>query len=176
MDDFLIQHTTEAALNHLVETLQKNYTITIDRQATKYCGMQLDWNYVEGHGTLSMPGYVEQALQQFMHTTPVEPQPSPHQWHPPDYGAAIQYAAKDNESEPLSPKDITKLQTNHQHLPLLYQSHRQHNAGGTWHTGSSTDQGHPTIHEGHRPTTKLCSNQPGRGHLILQKRHGAIRP
>ena len=62
VDDFFIQLTLEAALTHLIDTLQTHYTITIDRQATKYCGMHLDWNYVEGHVTLSMPGYVERAL------------------------------------------------------------------------------------------------------------------
>ena len=69
VDDFLVHHTSEAALNHLIATLQQHYTITVDRQATKYCGMQLDWNYKEAHVTLSMPGYVEKALQRFAHPT-----------------------------------------------------------------------------------------------------------
>ena len=70
VDDFLIQHTTEVALQHLIDTLQQHYTITTDRLATKYCGMQLNWNYDEGHVTLLMPGYVERALHRFMHSPP----------------------------------------------------------------------------------------------------------
>ena len=110
MDDFLIQHTSEAALQHLIDTLQQHYTITIDRQATKYCGMQLDWDYSHGHVMLSMPGYVEKALQRFMHEAPTTPEYSPHWLTPPTYGAKVQYANDTNNSPPLGPKELTRLQ------------------------------------------------------------------
>ena len=62
VDDFLIHRTTDTTLQHLINTLQQHHTITIDRQATKFCGIQLDRDYTKGHVTLLMPGYVEKAL------------------------------------------------------------------------------------------------------------------
>ena len=61
VDDFLVHYTSEEALRHLTTTLKEHYTITVDPHATKFCGMNLDWNYAAGHVTLSMPGYVEKA-------------------------------------------------------------------------------------------------------------------
>jgi Reverse transcriptase (RNA-dependent DNA polymerase) len=98
VDDFLILHAQKGALEHLKTTLQKHYTITADDAAMKFCGMTLDWNYADGHVTVSMPGYVESALQRFMHPIPEEPEHSPHAWMVPDYGASTQYAEPDDDS------------------------------------------------------------------------------
>jgi Reverse transcriptase (RNA-dependent DNA polymerase) len=110
VDDFLISHAQEGALEHLKATLRKHYTITTDDAATKFCGMKLDWNYDERHVTVSMPGYIESALQRFTHPTPEAPEHSPHAWMVPDYGASTQYAAPEDDSPPLSEDGITRLQ------------------------------------------------------------------
>jgi Reverse transcriptase (RNA-dependent DNA polymerase) len=110
VDDFLIHHIGDDNLQHLEDTLRKHYTITVDKHATKFCGMTLEWNYQEGHVTLSMPGYVEKALQRFTHQAPVKPQHAPHQWTAPNYGAKIQYTEPEDESLPLDAKGITLLQ------------------------------------------------------------------
>ena len=72
--------------------------------------MQLDWEYDEGHVTLSMPGYVEKALQRFTHTASPKPQHAPHAWTPPNYGAHIQYAPPEDDSMPLDKPGINLLQ------------------------------------------------------------------
>ena len=72
--------------------------------------MTLAWDYANGHCTISMPGYVEKALQCFTHPTPPRLQHSPHPWIAPVYGASIQYALLDDESEPLDKQGITRLQ------------------------------------------------------------------
>jgi hypothetical protein len=108
VDDFLVQYTSLDDFNHLADTLRTNYTITTDMEAKKFCGITLEWNYEEGHVTLSMPGYVEKALHRFTHPTPVKPQHAPHPWIPPDYGAAIQYALPADHTPPLD-KHGTKL-------------------------------------------------------------------
>jgi Reverse transcriptase (RNA-dependent DNA polymerase) len=61
VDDFLIQYSKLEDLEYLFSTLRKNYEITVDMTASKFCGMTLEWNYEEGHVTISMPGYVEKA-------------------------------------------------------------------------------------------------------------------
>ena len=110
MDNFFIQHTSDEALDHLISTLQRHYTITIDKTGAKFCGMQLDWNYNEGHVTLSMPGYIEKALNRFTHTMTAKPQHAPHAWTPLDYGSHIQYAPVEDDSMPLDKQGINLLQ------------------------------------------------------------------
>jgi hypothetical protein len=56
-------------------------------------------------------GYVEKALQRFMHT-PSQPNTkhsAPSKWTVPDYGAKIQYAADEDNSLPLDEQGITLL-------------------------------------------------------------------
>jgi Reverse transcriptase (RNA-dependent DNA polymerase) len=109
VDDFFVQYTNPADLDHLQATLRQHYTITVDMAASKFCGMTLDWNYEEGHVTISMPGYIEKALQRFTHPDPTRPQHSPHPWIAPEYGASIQYAAPDDTSAPLNKEGLTRL-------------------------------------------------------------------
>jgi Reverse transcriptase (RNA-dependent DNA polymerase) len=106
VDDFLVQYQDPAHLEHIIATLQKHYQITVDRNASKFCGITLDWNYTEGHVTLSMPGYVEKVLQRFTHPVPKRPEHSPHTWVVPNYGAAIQYAEPEDTTLPLDKKGI----------------------------------------------------------------------
>jgi hypothetical protein len=111
VDDFLIQYSHPVDLEqHLQSTLCKNYEITVDMTASKFCGMTLDLKYEAGHVTISMPGYVEKALQRFTHPDPTRPQHSPHHWIAPKYGATIQYAAPEDASTPLNKHGITRLQ------------------------------------------------------------------
>ena len=98
VDDFLVHHLSAQALQHLINTLQEHYTITVDPLATKFCGMTLAWNYTKGHVTPSIPGYVQKALHPFMHPAPSKSQQAPHPWTPPDYGARIQYATPEDTS------------------------------------------------------------------------------
>ena len=110
VDDFFIQYTDLEDLHHLTNTLKKDYDLTLDMKAERFCGITMEWDYDAGHVTLSMPGYVEKALQRFTHTMPKQPVHSPHPWTQPEYGAAIQYAEPEDTSEPLDKAGIQKLQ------------------------------------------------------------------
>jgi hypothetical protein len=44
---------------------------------SKFCGMTQEWQYDKGHVSISMPGYIEKALQRFTHLPPSRPQHSP---------------------------------------------------------------------------------------------------
>jgi hypothetical protein len=70
--------------------------------------MTLEWNYEEGHVTISMLGYIDKALQRFMHPSPSRPQHSAHAWT--EYGASIQFAVSEDTSLLLDDKGITRLQ------------------------------------------------------------------
>jgi hypothetical protein len=110
VDDFFIQYSSMDDFTHLTDTLQQHYTITTDMEAKKFCGITLDWNYKDGHVTLSMPGYVEKALHRFTHPTPIRPQHAPHPWIPPNYGATVQYATPDDISPLLDTTSTKRLQ------------------------------------------------------------------
>jgi len=46
---------------------ESGYTITHDWTGSIFCGITLNWDYVNGTVDLSMPGYVEKALNRFAH-------------------------------------------------------------------------------------------------------------
>jgi hypothetical protein len=104
VDDFGVKYVGKHHAQHLINTLTSKYTITKDWTGTQYCGITLKWDYTNGTVDLSMPGYVDRALQRFQHPLPLLPEHAPHSWKPPTYGAAIQYADLPTDL-PILPKD-----------------------------------------------------------------------
>ncbi len=64
--------------NHIINVLKKKYTITVDREATKYIGLTIEWNYENCKVHMHMPGYLAKAMTRFKHETPNKIQHSPH--------------------------------------------------------------------------------------------------
>ena len=92
---------------HLIEALKKDYTITIDWDATKYIGLTIEWDYAKGKVHIHMPGYLPKALLRFNHPQPKKKQNSPYPHVAPQYGAKIQYTPDVDNSPPLN-KEETK--------------------------------------------------------------------
>jgi hypothetical protein len=67
VDDFAVKYVDEADANHLLQALESRYTVTTDWDAKMYCALSLTWDYVKRIVDISMPGYVEKALQRFCH-------------------------------------------------------------------------------------------------------------
>ena len=67
----------------------------------KYIGITLDWDYEQKQVRLSMPGYVERALQQFNHPYPTRRQDSSYPCAPIKYGARVQYAKTPVNAAPV---------------------------------------------------------------------------
>ena len=63
VDDFGIKHYTEDDLTHLLSALQSAYETAVDCSGSKFCGLNLNWNYNDGHVDISMPKYVISALE-----------------------------------------------------------------------------------------------------------------
>jgi hypothetical protein len=110
VDDFFVKYTTEESAKHLMETLQQDYELTADWTGARYLGMTLDWDYRARTCAVSMPGYVQRALDRFAHPTPDRPQHAPSPWTPPQYGVKVQVAPDDDASPLLDKKQITRLQ------------------------------------------------------------------
>jgi hypothetical protein len=86
-DDFAVKYVDEADANHLLQALESRYTVTPEWDAKMNCALSLTWDYVKRTVDISIPGYVEKALQQFCHIPATRIQNSPHAWIPPHYGA-----------------------------------------------------------------------------------------
>ena len=110
VDDFAIKYTNKDDADHLLTTLEKLYVCSTDWDAKRYCGLNLDWDYKARTCKISMPGYVERALQRFQHAAPSQPEHSPHAWQKPIYGAKTQYAPPDDISTPLDAADTKRVQ------------------------------------------------------------------
>ena len=81
------------------------------RQARKtFCGLTLDWNYLQGVVDIAMPQYVQKALQKLNHTPPIKPQNLPHAWVQITYGRQIHKAITEDNSPMLSQQETTNIQ------------------------------------------------------------------
>jgi hypothetical protein len=80
-------------VQHLMTTLKTvGYKVSKDWTSTRYCGLTIAWDYIARTFTISMPGYVERALQRLQHTAPKCMEDSPHKWNEPHYGFKIQFS------------------------------------------------------------------------------------
>jgi hypothetical protein len=110
VDDFAIKYKGEEHLEHLLTTLKSLYTITVDRAGSKFIGIKLKFDKTAKTVELSMPNYIEKALQRFG----IEPQKrrtdSPCSYVQPVYGKAVQQLATEDTTEPLSAADTKFVQ------------------------------------------------------------------
>ena len=93
VDDFLVKYTNRKDADRLISALthNKRYKISTDWEAKWYVGLDLNWNYTKGYVDISMPGYIERALQRFAHPKPKRATHTPRKFQGPEYGARIQY-------------------------------------------------------------------------------------
>jgi len=110
VDDFAVRYTNLVDVQHLLAALRERYQITEDWSASRYCGLSLAWDYANRTVDISMPGYIERALQRFRHPTPARPEHSPHAWQPPSYGAATQLTPAPDTSDTLDPAARRRVQ------------------------------------------------------------------
>ena len=111
VDDFGVKYTSKEDADHLMTTLKRLYKVSEDWDGARYCGLTLKWDYAAGTCDISMPGYIERALQRFQHPPPTRSQHSPHAWQKPDYGAKTQYAPTPDETPALDASDRNHVQT-----------------------------------------------------------------
>ena len=58
VDDFGVKVTSEDDATHIIDTLQKYYKITIDKEGKHYLGMDLEWDYIKRTLEVVMRGYI----------------------------------------------------------------------------------------------------------------------
>jgi hypothetical protein len=63
VDNFGVKYIHAHNAQHLIDTLARQYELTTGWTGAKYLGLTLDWDYNARTLDVSMPGYVEKALQ-----------------------------------------------------------------------------------------------------------------
>jgi hypothetical protein len=109
VDNFAVKYVDEADANHLLQALESCYMVTTDWDANIYCTLSLAWYYTTRTVDISMPGYVEKALQRFCHIPATQIQNSPHAWIPPHYGAHQKMTPPPDVSNKLDRAGIIRL-------------------------------------------------------------------
>jgi hypothetical protein len=92
IDDFGVKYMKKADAEHLMTTLHELYSVSKDWEDAPYCGLTIAWDYIKNPVDISIPSYIEHALQCFEHPQPSHPQHAPHAWQKPQYSATMQYA------------------------------------------------------------------------------------
>ena len=106
--DFGVKYIGKENAYHLIQSLPKLYTISIEWNSPLFCGLTIDWDYAACTCNISMPKYLQTALLKFQYLVPKRPQHAPYPWAKPTYGAHVQYTQDDNSS-PLFPAKKTNL-------------------------------------------------------------------
>ena len=77
---------------------------------TLYCGLTLEWNYINQFVDISMPWYIQKVLHRFNHPLSHRSQHAPHKWERPIYGSPVEYNTINPELALLPPNEITRIQ------------------------------------------------------------------
>ena len=102
VDDFEVKYANKKDAEHLMSVLKQEYEGTEDWKGERYIGMHLSWDYVGRKVHLTMPGYAEKTLREFLHVHPRCRQYSPFPCAQKKYGKEAQMIEKLSESPPLS--------------------------------------------------------------------------
>jgi hypothetical protein len=70
VDDFGVKYIGEEHAQHLLQTIQKYYQCSVEKEGERYCGLTIKWDYPGKKVHLSMPQYIENALKRFKHPPP----------------------------------------------------------------------------------------------------------
>jgi hypothetical protein len=109
VDDFGIRYTNKKDVDDLIAVINQEYKCSQDWSGTRYIGLTLKWDYTKRFVDVSMPGYIERALQRFVHPPPSKPEHAPHDWTAPSYGSRQQFATID-ASPQVDAKDTKRIQ------------------------------------------------------------------
>ena len=112
VDDFGVGYENNEHDLHLLQTLRQYYeAVSVDWTGTLYCGITLKWDYGKWTCELSMPGYVQHAVNKFHNgvNSPNKPTDAPHPYKATKKQGLPMTQAMDDGAK-LSPQAIKQLQ------------------------------------------------------------------
>ena len=95
---------------HLIESIKKTYTLTKDWTGNLFCGITLEWDYVNRTVDISMPGYIKKKLQEYENVMPKKMQTCPYSPEPKKFGTEAQAPLPPDSSPKLDAKGIKRVQ------------------------------------------------------------------
>eukprot|EP01034_Spumella_vulgaris_P028684 gene28684-35585_t len=110
VDDFAIKYKGQDNLDHLFGVLRSLYTITVDPTGSKYIGIKIVFDRIAKTVELSMPNYIQKALERFGITPAQKSTDAPSPYTQPVYGKGTQQLATVDNSAPLSAADTKFVQ------------------------------------------------------------------
>ena len=111
VDDFGVKYIGKEHADHLIQCLRNHYQeVDINWNGNRFCGVHLDWDYNQRTCSLSMPGYVTNALHKFQHPPPKKAQDSPYPATAKQYGVKVQLTDPINTTAHLPTHEIKRLQ------------------------------------------------------------------
>ena len=110
VDDFGIKYVGKQHANHLIKAIEDHYDFSKDWAGQLYCGITLNWDYINRTVDLSMPGCIQATLHKYQHPNPTRAQHAPHAWTAPNYGAKQQFTPPEDTTSPLNPEEIKRIQ------------------------------------------------------------------
>ena len=110
VNNFGVRYVGKENADHLIQNIEKQYTISIDWTGSLLCGLHIQWDYSTRTCDISSPDYLTEALHKFQHLQPPLPQNASHAWKTRTYGAKIQYANYTDHSPLLPPDSIHLVQ------------------------------------------------------------------
>jgi hypothetical protein len=80
---FGVKFVNKADVDHLISSIKQAYRLTKDWTGNLYCGITLEWDYMNRTVDISMLGYIKKKLQEYKHvkakklqTCPYSPEPT----------------------------------------------------------------------------------------------------
>ena len=110
VDDLCVKYSNEEDIDHLIQSLKKDFTLSEDWKGDLYCGISLNWDYEARTLDISMPGYIQKALQRYKHVRSTTRQDSPYPAAPRIYGAAAQAPSPDDDSLEATEDKVKHIQ------------------------------------------------------------------
>jgi hypothetical protein len=110
VDDFGIKYSGKENADHFLATLRLLYNITVDWTGASYIGININYNKPDRVITLTMPNYVQNALQRFHTVKKPRDTLSPTAYVAPSFGPHQQLAINHDDLPELEPQRKLRIQ------------------------------------------------------------------
>ncbi len=110
VDDFRVKYESKDDMDHLNAIIKSTYKVTKDWTGNLYCGISLDWDYINRTVDISMPGCIKKKLQEYNHALPRCMQTCPCSPEPKKIGADAQTPLAIDSSPLLDEKGLKQVQ------------------------------------------------------------------
>jgi hypothetical protein len=67
VDDFGVKYVGKEHPDHLIACIKEKYKLTEDWTGDLYCGIKLEWDYIDRTLFIAMPGYIKRQLLNYKH-------------------------------------------------------------------------------------------------------------